>query len=74
MAQYQTISQSLYQSKSAEAIQKTPIRKEISLKDIEIIKPNVLKVDNKLIKMNKDAFKGICKVVGLPVGFDKTFS
>jgi hypothetical protein len=74
MAKYQTISQSLYDSKSEDAILRTPIRKEVSLKNIEIVKPNVLRVEDKLIKMNRDAFKGICKVVGLPVGFDKTFS
>ena len=74
MKKFETISQSLFDQRSAEAISKTPIRKEVSLKDIEIIKPNTLKVEDKLIRMNSDAFKGICKVVGLPVGFDKTFS
>ena len=74
MKKFETISQSLFDQRSAEAILKTPIRKEVSLKDIEIVKPNTLKVENKLIRMNSDAFKGICKVVGLPVGFDKTFS
>lgn len=74
MPKYQTISQSLFDSKAKEAILKTPIRREVNLKDIEIVKNDVLRLEDRNIKMNTEAFKGICKIVGLPVGFDKTFS
>jgi hypothetical protein len=74
MPQYQTISQTLFDSKSKEAILRTPLRKEVNLKDIEIIKNDVLRLGDSQIRMSNDAFKGICKIVGLPVGFDKTFS
>jgi hypothetical protein len=74
MPQYQTISQAIFDSKAKEAIARTPIRKEVNLKEIEIIKNDVLRLGDTHIKMSNDAFKGICKIVGLPVGFDKTFS
>ena len=74
MSKFETISQSLFDSRSKEAILRTPLRKEVNLKDVEIIKNNVLRLGDKQIKMTPDAFKGICKIVGLPVGFDKTFS
>lgn len=74
MPRYETISQSLFDLKCKEAIEKTPIRKEVSLKDVEVIKNDILKLGERHIKMNSDAFRGICKIVGLPVGFDKTFA
>ena len=74
MAKFETISQSLFDSRAKEAILRTPLRKEVNLKDVEIIKNNVLRLGDKQIRMSNDAFKGICKIVGLPVGFDKTFS
>ena len=46
----------------------------MSLKDVEVIKNDILKLGERHIKMNSDAFRGICKIVGLPVGFDKTFA
>ena len=67
MPKYQTISQSLFDSKAKEAVLKTPIRREVNLKDIEIIKNDVLRLEDHHIKMNNEAFKGICKIVGLPV-------
>ena len=74
MKKLETISQSLFDSKAAEAVAKNPIRKEVPLKNIEILKDDQMMVDGVKIKMNRDAFKSICKIVGLPVGFDKTFS
>ena len=74
MPKFQTLSQNIFDERAKTAITKTPIRKEISIKDVEIINDTTLKLDDHQIKMNKDAFKGICKIVGLPVGFDKTFT
>lgn len=69
-----TISQELFDRKASEAIEKTPIRKEVNLRDVEVVKDDLLRVGDVNIPMNGEAFKGVCKVVGLPVGFDKTFS
>ena len=74
MSKLVTISQSLFDAKAAEAVSRNPIRKEVPLKSIEILKNDQMMVDGVRIGMNSDAFKGICKIVGLPVGFDKTFS
>ena len=74
MPKFETLSQNIFDERAKTAINKTPIRKEISIKDVEIINDTTLKLDDHQIKMNKDAFKGICKIVGLPVGFDKTFT
>ena len=74
MPKFQTLSQDIFDERAKTAINKTPIRKEVSIKDIEIINDTTLKLEDYQIKMNKDAFKGICKIVGLPVGFDKTFT
>ena len=74
MTKFQTLSQSIFDERAKMAITKTPIRKEVSIKDIEILNDTTLKLEDHQIKMNKEAFKGICKIVGLPVGFDKTFT
>ncbi len=74
MKKLETISQSLFDAKAAEAVAKNPIRKEVALKNVEILRDNQMLVDGVKIGMNRDAFKAICKIVGLPVGFDKTFS
>lgn len=71
---FATISQELFESKSKLAIEQNPIRKEVSLKDVEVVKDNLLRVGDTNIPMSSEAFKGVCKAVGLPVGFDKTFS
>lgn len=74
MPKYQTISQALFDQRSKEAIDRTPIRKAFSLKNIEVVNNTTLSLDGKQVDMTQDAFKGICKIVGLPVGFDRTFS
>ena len=74
MPKFETLSQQAFDDKAKIAVNKTPIRKEVSIKDIEIINDTTLKLEDHQIKINRDAFKGICKVVGLPVGFDKTFT
>jgi hypothetical protein len=74
MSRFETLSQSVFDSKFKEAIAVSPLRKEVSLKDIEIVKSNVLRYQDRNIPMEDAAFKGICKIIGLPSGFDKTFS
>jgi hypothetical protein len=74
MKQFTTISQSLFDERAREAANKTPIRREFGLKDIEVINSETLTLDGKQVGMSNEAFKNFCKIVGLPVGFDKTFS
>lgn len=74
MPTFETISQSLFDSRAKEAVEKTPIRREFGLKDIEVINNQTLALDGKHVQMSGEAFKGLCKIIGLPVGFDRTFS
>ena len=74
MSKYTTLSAQAFEQKAKLAIARTPLRKEVSLKDIEVISDEVLKVSGKQITMTKPAFKSVCKAVGLPIGFDKTFT
>ncbi len=69
MPKFQTLSQNIFDERARTAITKTPIRKEISIKDVEILNDTTLKLEDHQIKMNKDAFKGICKIVGLDAVF-----
>lgn len=71
--QFTTISQELFDKQSQSAISKNPLRKEVSLREVEVLSDDTIRVGDTNIPMNGDAFKGICKIVGLPVGFDKTF-
>ncbi len=74
MAKFSTISQHLFDQRSKEALEKTPLRKEYSLKNLEVLDDSTLSLDGTKVGMSKDAFAGICKAVGLPKGFDKTFT
>jgi len=74
MPKFETISQQLFDAKAKEAMDRTPIRREFGLKDIEVINNETLALDGRHVPMNGEAFKGLCKIIGLPVGFDRTFS
>lgn len=74
MKQFTTISQALFDQKSKEAVGKTPVRREFGLKDLEVINNQTLSLDGRHVPMSQEAFKNLCKIIGLPVGFDKTFS
>lgn len=69
-----TLSQDLFDRRAKEAIAKTPIRKEVSLQEVEVVKDDLLRVGDINIPMTNSAFRGVCKAVGLPAGFDKTFA
>lgn len=74
MSKFTTLSQSYFDAKAKEAVAKTPIRREFGLKDIEVINTQTLSLDGKHVPMSGEAFKGLCKIIGLPIGFDRTFS
>jgi hypothetical protein len=49
MPKYTTISQTEFDTKARLAIALQPIRKEVSLKNIEVVGANILKVEDQLI-------------------------
>jgi len=73
MPKYTTISQSEYDRMSDLAIKNQPIRKQVALRDLEVASDSVLKYQGRFIGMSSQAFKDICKIVGLPVQFNNTF-
>lgn len=46
----------------------------MSLKDVEIVSEDILKINGRMVSMSNDAFKQLSKIVGLPLGFDKSFT
>ena len=74
MAKFTTLSQEVFNQRAEKAKEVNPFRKEVSLKEIEIQDSNTMLVSGVKIPMNTEAFKSVCKIVGLPVGFDKTFT
>lgn len=70
----ETISQNHFDILAKDAINTQPIRKEVSLNEIEIVDDTILKYLNTYIKLSPTAFNSICKIVGLPIGFNKTFT
>jgi len=74
MAELKTISQALFDEKTALAIKRTPTRKEISLKAIEVVSDEVLSIEGKKIPISKEGMNSLCKIVGLPISFNKNFT
>ena len=74
MKKFETISAANFEAMSKKAIDNQPLRKEVSLKTIQVLHDDVMSIDGRPVKMTAGAFKDLCKIVGLPVGFDKTFT
>ena len=74
MKKFETISQDVWDTKAKEALEKQPLRKEISLRELQLVHSDTLAVAGKPVRMTQQAFKDLCKMVGLPIGFDKTFT
>ena len=71
---YTTLSQDVFDSTAKVAVETQPIRKEVPLKDLEIVNDKTMSVDGLHIPMSHQAFKDMIKAVGLPVTFDKSFT
>ena len=71
---YTTLSQTAFDEAAKSAVGLQPIRKEVSLKSLEIVNDKTLSVDGLHIPMSHQAFKDVIKAVGLPVTFDKSFT
>lgn len=71
---YTTLSQELFDSTAKRAVEAQPIRKEVSLKSLEVINDKTIAVEGMHIPMSNQAFKDVIKAVGLPVTFDKSFT
>ena len=74
MKKFETISAANFEAMSKKAIDNQPLRKEVSLKTIQVLHDDVMSIDGRPVKITTGAFKDLCKIVGLPVGFDKTFT
>ena len=71
---YTTLSQDVFNSTAKKAIEIQPIRKEVSLKNLEVVNDKTIAVEGMQIPMSNQAFKDTIKAVGLPVTFDKSFT
>lgn len=71
---YTTLSQTAFDTTAKLAIDRQPIRKEVSLKNLEVVNDKTMSVDGLHIPMSNQAFKDVIKAVGLPVTFDKSFT
>lgn len=71
---FENISQAEYNKRSEIALVHQPIRKEVSLQDIEVPREGVLVYKGNSLSLAEAAFKDLCKIVGLPIGFEKSFT
>lgn len=71
---YTTLSQDVFDTTAKLAIDRQPIRKEVSLKNLEVVNDKTMSVDGLHIPMSNQAFKDVIKAVGLPVTFDRSFT
>ena len=74
MKKYETISSSHWDDQVKKALESQPLRKELPLRAIQILNQDTMEINGKPVRMDQQAFKDLCKLVGLPIGFDKTFS
>jgi len=74
MPKFNTISAEEFSRKKKQSIDFQPIRKEMSMQDIDVVTDELLRVNGHMVPMTSDAFKQLGKIVGLPVGFDKSFT
>jgi len=74
MPKFNTLSQEEFTRKKDISIKNQPVRSEVAMKDVEVVTSDLLRVKGHLVPMSSDAFKQLGKIVGLPVGFDKSFT
>jgi hypothetical protein len=65
----QTLSQEVFNSRKELAIKIQPVRKTVSLGQIEIVNPGVVKVEGNPIPMDKKAFRQLARILGVPIQF-----
>lgn len=71
---YTTLSASAFEAKAKSAVESQPIRKVVSLSELTVISDSILEINSTQIPMSNSAFRDIIKHIGLPYGFDKSFS
>ncbi len=74
MKKFETISSSHWDSQYKKALEAQPLRKELPIKSLQLLHQDTLEINGKPVRMDSTAFKDLCKLVGLPIGFDKTFA
>ena len=67
-----SISQDLFDKRVIVGINSQPIRRTVSVGDIKIVDTNVIEWNGTPIKMTESAFNQLCKIIGVPVQFNKT--
>ena len=73
MSQVITLSNQEIEAFKKEAVEATPLRKTISVKDLEVVQENILKIQGRHITMTEAAFKDLLKLMNIPVKFDQEF-
>jgi hypothetical protein len=77
MTQVNTISQEVFNTRMQRAIQFQPIRKTISLGNLQVINTGVVEINGAKISMTKKAFSNLARILGVPIQFqgkvDKLF-
>ena len=74
MKKFETISSSHWEAQAKKALEAQPLRKELPIRSLQVLNNDTLEVNGKPVRMDQQAFKDLCKLVGLPISFDKTFA
>jgi hypothetical protein len=69
MAAVTTLSQHVFDSRRATAIQIQPVRKTVPLGQVEIVNPGLIRIDGNPIPMDRKAFTQLARILGVPVQF-----
>lgn len=69
MSEVSTLSQQVFDSRKASAIQIQPVRKTVPLGQIEIVNPGLIRMDGNPIPMDRKAFSQLARILGVPVQF-----
>lgn len=67
----ESISQSLYEQKVLMALNAQPIRKTVLISEIKIVDINAIEWSGNVVKMTDAAFNQFCKIIGVPVTFQR---
>jgi hypothetical protein len=73
MSQIITLSNQQIEEFKKNSVEATPLRKTISLKDLEVVQDNIVKIQGRHITMSESALKDLLKLMNIPVKFDKDF-
>jgi len=67
----ESISQGLYDQKAQAALNAQPIRKTVLISELKIADMNTIEWNGNFVKMSEHAFNQFCKIIGVPVTFQR---